>query len=237
MEQNLTFLFSYSFIIAIVLYSVKENLKLEKEVIIASLRALIQLLLLGFSLKYLFSIKSPFLIILTLFSMILFASYEAKRRVGTFKNAFISIATSSTVIITSLLIFGIIDFKVEQVIPIGGMLIGNSLNNYALAVERIKREIKLSRDIIEGYIALGATYNQAVHQLKVLAIKKSLIPVINSLRTVGIVLIPGITTGMIMGGADPIEATTFQLVVMYMILSVALITSIIGVSMNISDSN
>jgi len=230
MIENFQFLLSYSFVVAVLLYSVKENLKLEKEVIIASIRALVQLLLLGFSLHYIFSLESIYSIVAVLFGMTLFASYEAQRRVGTFLSAFISITASFFPILFSLALFGIIELKVEQLIPIGGMLIGNSMSNYALAVERVKREVELSKETIEGYIALGATYKEAVHQLKVWAIKTSLIPVINSLRTVGVVLIPGITTGMIIAGADPLEAVSFQLVVMYMILSVSLVTSIVGVS-------
>jgi putative ABC transport system permease protein len=236
MEGDFQFLLSYSFVIAVLLYSIKENLKLEKEVIIASIRALVQLLLLGFALHYIFSLQSLLSITLVLIGMTLFASYEAQRRVGSFWSAFISISSSSLTILFSLVLFGIIEVKVEQLIPIGGMLIGNSMNNYALAVERVKREVELSKETIEGYIALGATYREAVHQLKVWAIKTSLIPVINSLRTVGVVLIPGITTGMIIAGANPIDAVSFQLVVMYMILSVALITSIVGVSLQLKES-
>jgi putative ABC transport system permease protein len=169
--------------------------------------------------------------------MLLFASYEAHRRVGGFRNALLSITTSSGVVITSLLVFGIIEPTSRELIPIGGMLIGNSLNNYTIGVERIDREIELSKDRIEAYVAIGSTYREATHHLKIHSIKASLIPVINSLRTVGVVLIPGITTGMIIAGADPLSATTFQIVVMYMILSVALLTSIVGLSLRIQSSD
>ncbi len=222
------FLASYLLIIIALLYSYREKLGIEKEIFLSSIRALIQLLILGYILVYIFKLKNPFELLAVLVFMVIFATFTAQRRVKLRKKgyltAFLSIFISSFVVLFSLLILQIITFKPNEIIPIGGMIIGNSLNIYTLTVDRLKSEVKNTITIIEGMVALGASLKKALYFPTKEAIKAALIPTVNSLQTVGIIHIPGVTTGMLLAGAEPLKAVSYQLVIMYMMVAVALFT-------------
>ncbi len=228
------FLASYILVLIALFYSYREKLGIEKELLWNSIRAFIQLLFLGYVLLYVFKLKNPFELILILCLMILFASYTAQKRVNLkekgFLTSFLSIFFSSFIVLFTLIGIGIISFRPNEIIPVGGMIIGNSLNVYSLTVDRLKGEVKNSVDIIENMIALGATLKQAFQFIIKKSIKAALIPTVNSLQTVGIIHIPGITTGMLLAGADPLEAVSYQLVIMYMMVAVALFTGIFTVN-------
>ncbi len=228
------FLISYILILIALYYSYREKLGIEKQIVINSIRAFIQLLILGYLLVYIFKIKNPVYLSLILILMICFAAYTGQNRVKIkekgFITAFICIFSASSLVIGSLILVGVISFKPNEIIPVGGMVIGNSLNIYALTVDRLKGEIKNNIDLIENFISLGATLKQALHSLKKTAVKSALIPTLNLLQTVGIIHIPGITTGMLLAGASPLKAISYQLVILCMIVAVALFTSVITVN-------
>ena len=227
------FLASYLLILIALFYSYKEKLGLEKEILLNSIRAFIQLLILGYLLVFIFKLKNPIHLLGILVFMILFASYTAQKRVKLkergFRTAFLSIFCASFIVLFSLVGMKIITFKPNEIIPVGGMIIGNSLNIYTLVVDRLKGEIKNSIDIIEGMVALGATLKQAMSEPIRNAVKSALIPTLNSLQTVGVIHIPGITTGMLLAGAEPLKAVSYQLVIMYMMVAVALFTGIFSI--------
>ncbi len=224
------FLASYLLIIIALFYSYKEKLGIEKEIFLSSIRALVQLLILGYLLVYIFKLENPLELLGVLFFMVLFATFTAQRRINIkdkgYLTAFFSIFISSFIVLFSLIILQIISFKPNEIIPIGGMIIGNSLNIYTLTVDRLKSEVKNTIHIIEGMVALGASLKKALYFPTKEAIKAALIPTVNSLQTVGIIHIPGVTTGMLLAGAEPLTAVSYQLVIMYMMVAVALFTGI-----------
>ena len=135
----------------------------------------------------------------------------------------------STVIILFIIVgLKIISLKPNEFIPIAGMIIGNSLNTYTLTIERLKREITLQKELIEAFVALGDTVENALKIMQRQAIKAALIPVNNMLQTIGVVAIPGITTGMLLAGASPLEAVSYQIVIIYMLVSINLFSSLFG---------
>ncbi len=228
------FLASYILILIALFYSYKEKLGVERELLVNSIRAFIQLLVLGYTLVYIFKIKNQYLLLGVLFFMVSFAAFTAQRRVKLLRYGFFyamfCIGTASFLVIFSLLALKIISTKPNELIPVGGMVVGNSLNVYTLVVDRLKGEISSKVSLVENMIALGASLRQALHEIKKVAVKSALIPTINSLQTVGIIHIPGITTGMLLAGASPLEAVSYQLAIMYMMVAVALFTSTITVS-------
>ncbi len=228
------FLISYILILIALYYSYREKLGIEKQIVINSIRAFVQLLILGYLLVYIFKIKNPVYLSLVLIFMICFAAYTGQNRVNIkekgFITAFICTFSASFLVIGLLILVGVISFKPNEIIPVGGMVIGNSLNIYALTVDRLKGEIKNNIDLIENFISLGAPLKQALHSLKKIAAKSALIPTLNILQTVGIIHIPGVTTGMLLAGASPLKAISYQLVILYMMVAVALFTSVITVS-------
>jgi putative ABC transport system permease protein len=108
------------------------------------------------------------------------------------------------------------------------MIIGNSLNTYTLTIERIRRELELQKELIEAFVAIGANIKEALKIMQRQAVKAALIPVNNMLQTIGVVAIPGITTGMLLAGASPLKAVSYQIVIIYMLVSINLFSALFG---------
>jgi putative ABC transport system permease protein len=224
-------LIAISFILVLIPSIITYRLKIgiEKEILKNSIRALIQLTILGFVLGFLFKIKNPVFYIPVVLFMLLYSSYIAKKRTSySFKTAFFSLSLSTIIILSILIFLKIISLKPNEFIPIAGMIIGNALNTYTLTIERLKREIELQKELIEAFIAIGAKYSDALKIMQKEAIKAALIPVNNMLQTIGVVAIPGITTGMLLAGASPLKAVTYQIVIIYMLVSINLFSSLFG---------
>jgi putative ABC transport system permease protein len=109
-------------------------------------------------------------------------------------------------------------WKPQYFIPIGGMVIGNSMNAIAIALERLLNEMRSKRQEIEMKLCLGADYKEASIDIVRNAMKAGMIPSINSMMAVGIVFIPGMMTGQILAGANPMTAIKYQIVVMIMLV-------------------
>jgi putative ABC transport system permease protein len=112
-------------------------------------------------------------------------------------------------------------------VPLMGMVIGNSLNSATLAVERLDSELRNGRERVEALLALGATSRQAAAVPMRAAMKAAMIPIINSMMVVGLVSLPGMMTGQILGGSPPLVAIKYQVLVMYMIAFSTTITAFV----------
>lgn len=175
-------------------------------------RMFLQLILLGYLLTYIFTTKNFFLIITILTIMLLVAGFIALRPV-TKKNpkhyfiSFSSIAIGG-IITLSFVIFGVLDLELwyepRFLIPLAGMIFANSMNSVSLAGERF--EVELGR-------------KNSYEKARNIAYKTSLIKDVNSLFAVGLVSIPGMMTGQILGGVDPMIAVVYQIMVMCMIIA------------------
>ena len=222
---------SLSFVLVLIplLISYKLNIGIEKELFFNSLRALIQLTILGFVLGFLFQIQNTLYYIPILIFMLLYSAYIAQKRTNfSFLSAFLSIGLATFIILIILVSLKIISLKPYEFIPIAGMIIGNSLNTYTLTIERLKREITLQKELIEAFIAIGAKLSDAYKIMQKESIKAALIPVNNMLQTIGVVAIPGITTGMLLAGASPLKAVSYQIVIIYMLVSINLFSALFG---------
>jgi putative ABC transport system permease protein len=224
--MELHFLLSYLLVLIALTYSFFKKLELEKEIIINSIRALVQLFLLGLFLSYIFALEGIGYYLVIFCVMVAFGAYTAYKRVGYFLQAFIALGISSMSVLAVLVFLQVISLRPNEIIPIGGMIIGNSLNVYTLFVERYKNEIRQNKNLIEQYLALGLHNETALTDIDKMSVKASLIPIMNTMQTVGIIHIPGIMAGMIIAGADPMSAVTYQVVIMYMILATALFSAL-----------
>ncbi len=224
--------FAYFLVILALLFSIYKKLGLEKEIFISSLRGFFQLFILSFFLIYILASENTLYIFLAYIVMILFASYTAKSRVNLPKYSFfialISISIPSSFVLGSLILVGTLKFEANIIIPIAGMVLGNALNVYTLTIDRLKNNITNSIGKIEGMLSLGVKLEESTKDESINAIKASLHPIINNLQTIGIVFIPGMMSGMIIAGASPLYAFSFQMTIMYMLLTVSLLCSIIA---------
>lgn len=206
------------------------KLGLEKDTLIATLRSIVQLLAVGYILKFVFDANSFVYIFLMVALMILVATFNARKKGEGIKGITWKIALTLVVIevITQgvLLGFDIVPATAQYIIPISGMLIGNSMVLSILFLNRFTAEITSHKDQMELILSLGGTPKQAVHRQLINAVKASMIPTIESQKTIGLVQLPGMMSGQIIGGADPIQAVQFQLLIIFALLTTATLSSI-----------
>jgi putative ABC transport system permease protein len=224
------------FFIAFSLFLIKKwKLGLENTLLIGSLRTFVQLTLMGYVLTWFFDQQHWAFMLMLLLIMILIASYEGTRRqknsIPHFFPAMLVALLSSAIIILGTILLFILDVKPwyspYAAIPIGGMIIGNGLNSTALTANRFVGELKHREKEIETLLALGATPKLAVFDAMKTSIHAALIPNINAMMTVGLVQLPGVMTGQILAGIDPIIAVRYQIMIMYMWFTTATMANMI----------
>lgn len=180
----------------------------------ALFRMLIQLILIGYVLTYIFASDSPYLVVLILSVMLIAASVISlrplqKQQKSLYLYAFVSIFLGG-VFTLMMVIFGVLDlnpwYEPRFLIPLAGMIFANSMNAVSLAAERFESEVERK-----------SNYSDA----RAIAYKAALIPIVNALFAVGLVSLPGMMTGQILSGVDPLIAVRYQMMVMLMILGSA----------------
>jgi putative ABC transport system permease protein len=218
--------------VAVVL-SLYERLDLEREIGIAVVRSFVQLAAIGYVINFIFGLESIGAVALLLAGMVLFAAWTAARRAGSVPRAFavtaVAVGVAAAATLGLLLALGAIPATARYLIPLGGMVIGNSMNAASLTMTRIRDDLAAQRLKVEAALALGATSRQAVTPILKTALQRALIPLIDATKTTGIIFLPGAMVGMIIAGADPLEAVRLQIVVLYMLLgSVSIAAILVG---------
>lgn len=221
----------FIFIIIPIVISKSFNLGLEKDTLIAAIRSFVQLLIVGYILQFIFDQESHIFIILMIM-LIIGAATQNVRKKGleipgiTWKLllAFVAIEVITQGI---LLGFKITPPTAQYIIPISGMIVGNAMVLSILFLNRFMSEVKQNENVIELVLCLGGTPKQAIHKQLITSIQSSVIPTIEQQKTIGLVQLPGMMSGQIIGGADPIEAVLFQILIVFMLLTSATMTSVI----------
>ena len=219
-------LFGLVFIFAAGITSILHSLRLERDLLIGTIRTFVQLFILGYILKFIFNLDNSYLVMGVFAFMILFAAWEIRSRVRERQiSFFFPLLISMTVsyflvayLVTSVMVGVKPWWKPQYFIPLGGMIIGNSMNAIAIALERLLGDLRERRGEVEMKLCLGADYKEASQDIVRNAMRSGMIPSINSLMAVGIVFIPGMMTGQILAGADPLVAIRYQIVVMVMLV-------------------
>ncbi len=224
--------YAFLFVIVAIIVSYREKLGIEKKILYVSILALIQLLILGFVLLYIFSygMIGAFLMIfvmITLASYLIMKEINLNNKTKLFISLFVTFLTTATVSLAILLISHVIKFEPIYVIPLMGMVIGNTMNTIHLALDKIIDLVKSEKDILFGYLALGATELEALKPFIKNAVKSAIIPQMNRTKSVGVIFIPGAMVGMLLSGANPLHAAEIQIVIMWMILSSAVISGVL----------
>ena len=211
------------------LLSWRERLDLEKDMTIACIRAFVQLMAIGYVIHLIFSTESAFWVALMVVAMLAFAAATSARRSrelpGSLTLMLAAIGGSTIVTLGVMLGLGIIPTGARYVIPIAGMIVGNSMNVASVTAVRLLEDARGRRGQIEAALALGASPRQSVQGLVRRAVRLAMVPVIDSTKTMGIVFLPGAMTGMILAGANPLDAVRLQVVVMFMLLAAVSLTA------------
>ena len=207
------------------LISLLFRLGLERRLALASVRTVVQLLLVGYVLQWVFDPAHVLMIIPIVVVMVAVASRSAVMRanrsfVGVTWRAFGTLVLTSlvtTVIVTDIVIGAEPWYGPQYLIPLLGMVLGNSLNGISLCLDSLLEYLSQRRDEVEMHLSLGASRWEAARDALRDSVRRGMIPIINSMMVVGIVALPGMMTGQILQGADPLQAVKYQIVVMFMI--------------------
>ncbi|MCH9808599.1 MAG: iron export ABC transporter permease subunit FetB [Alphaproteobacteria bacterium] len=202
-------------------------LGLERTLLINTVRMTVQLALIGIVLKWIFLQTSPVWTVALALVMVLVAGYEIVSRL-TWRPKGISayLLGSGTLLFvgtlaTAFAIVGIIGpepwYQPRYVLPILGMVLGNAMTGISLTVSTLLETANRERTAIEARLTLGADRFTALGGTLRLALKTGLMPILNAMAASGIVSIPGMMTGQILAGLDPIEATKYQIMIMFLI--------------------
>ena len=215
----------------VVLAAGRRGIHLESDAAIAMVRGLVQIVAVGSILVFL--IRGPrWTGIILLVVMIVAAGATSARRAKKIPGAFAvsawSIACGAGSIIAVMTLLGVIDSAITSLVPIGSMIIANAMNANGLALNRFRSDVLAHVGEVETALALGVEATTSVSPYVQSSFEASLIPAIDSIRSLGIVWIPGLMAGMLVSGASPIYASIYQFVTLAMILAASGLTALIS---------
>jgi putative ABC transport system permease protein len=203
------------------------HLGVARRVLIAAARSTVQLMLVGLVLKVLFAETHPLLIGSMALFMLSVVGIEVlhrqKRRFrGTWGygiGALSMFLSSFSVLVLALTVIVRVEpwYQPQYLIPLLGMLLGNTMSGVAIALDNLTRGAWDARGRIEARLLAGATWSQAIEDIRRDALRSGLIPIVNAMATAGLVSLPGMMTGQILAGSPPMEAAKYQLLMMFLI--------------------
>lgn len=215
-----------------IMISYKEKLELNRDIIVSILRAVIQLLVIGYVLDFIFGLEKLIYTVVLVLVMIFNASINTKKKGFIIENqvliSFISIFIGTAVTLGILIGSKSIGYTPNEVIPVAGMIISNSMVAIGLSYRNLINNFKNNSIAVEVKLSLGANIKEASEEIIRESIKVSIMPTIDSAKTLGIVSLPGMMTGLILAGSSPLVAVKFQIMVTFMILSSSSIATIIA---------
>jgi putative ABC transport system permease protein len=214
-------------VLALAGLSLRLSLGIERKLLVAAARSIVQLSLLGLVLKILFEQSHPLLISALALFMLMVAGYEVMARqqrrfagiwgmgVGTL-SMFIS-SFSVTLLALQVIIQVEPWYSVQYLIPLLGMLLGNTMSGIAIALDNLTHNAWQQRGQIEARLLLGHEWSEAIGEIRRNALRSGLIPIINAMAAAGVVSLPGMMTGQILAGSPPFEAAKYQILILLLI--------------------
>jgi putative ABC transport system permease protein len=203
------------------------SLRVHRSLLWAAARMVVQLLLVGYVLRFVFQLSNPWLTLLVLAVMAGAATYEVgarqDQRLGLLSHYSTGGAATvlATLAITVLALTTTLRphpwYNVREAVPLTGILLGNVMNAVSLALNGFFNSIRRERNAVEARLALGESRYAALHGLAAQSIRTALIPAINVMAAAGVITMPGIMTGQLLAGMDPLAAAKYQILLMFLI--------------------
>jgi len=215
-----------------------QRLRLGRSILWAAARAGVQLLLVGLALRLILDPDaSVWWAWLWVGLMVVFAGRVIRNRAREVPGAALlgTVAMLAVIVVSLAVVFGLGIFPVQgrTIVPLAGMMIGNSMTSCVLVGRRIVAEITERREEVEARLALGLSSADAVRPFVRAALRTALIPQIESTKAVGLVFLPGAMTGLVLAGVDALDAVEVQLAIMYLVLgSVATSVAVMGLGLS-----
>ncbi len=230
---------AYFLILGVILWDIKENYGVWKELVPVSLLAFFQLFLIGFVLLYLIQLHSVVLNLLVILIMTLNASFIASKRFSlkgysrrkVFLSVFLSIASVNYFLLAGYKLLKIVSWDAHMLIPFAGLLIAAGMRSVSLFSYHLKELIVREREILEGFFALGAGNDFVRKYLLRKSIPTTTVVIRDMFKAAGIVHIPGVMVGLLMAGVNPLKAAAMQFLVLSSMLFSMFFTPVIFFSL------
>ncbi|SFC54956.1 putative ABC transport system permease protein [Alkalibacterium subtropicum] len=230
--NNFSLILSTGLLLVAIFIAYKEKLGLSNDIFIAGVRAVIQLFIIGYVLKYVIEIDDFFLTLVMVLFIVFNAGFNAhKRSEGISNSLLISLAAigiGTAITLSIMIVSGAIEWIPSQIVPITGMIASNAMVAIGLTYRALNSKFTDQRQQVLEKLALGANEKQASMSIIRESVKTGMSPSIDSTKTVGLVSLPGMMSGLIFAGVDPTEAIRYQIVVMFMLVAVTSIASFIA---------
>lgn len=213
--------------------------RVAKSLVISAARTVVQLFLIGHVLRLVFDTSEWYWVFAIMFVMLLIAGYEVTARQnrrfsglwGYGLGAFSMFVSAFSVLLLAMLVIVQPEpwYQPRYAIPMLGMLLGNSMTGVALALDRLTDAAWKQRNEVEGKLMLGYSWNEAINSAMVDSMRSGLMPIINAMAAAGVVSLPGMMTGQILGGTPPVEAVKYQILIMFLIAAASGIGTLVAV--------
>lgn len=219
-------------IVATVGISRWRRLGLERDVLVATARAIAQLLAVGYVLAVVIDPDQPIALAWAwLVFMVGFAAWTVSRRApevpGVARLALLALGASTSVTVAVIFGLGIFPAEARAIVPVGGMMVGNAMTSTVVAGRRIVAEFAEKRPDVEARLALGQPWQEASRPSLRSALRTGMTSQIETTKAVGLVFLPGAMTGLILAGVDPVDAVRVQAAIMFLILGAVSINVVV----------
>ena len=215
--------------------SIWQRVDLERDIGIAVVRSFIQLSAIGLVINAIFEQDQLVFVIALITAMVLFGALTARSRArhvpGAFWPLLIALATAGGATLVLVVALGIFEPEPRFLVPVGGMVVGNAMTSAAVALNRLGDDMRAAAPRIEATLALGATASQAALPVVRSSLRSGMISLVDSTKTTGLIFFPGTMVGMLLAGADPVDAVRLQLVLLYTLLGSVAIAALIATSL------
>ncbi|MEG0256147.1 MAG: iron export ABC transporter permease subunit FetB [Vagococcus sp.] len=221
--SNTSLFFASSLVFIALAIDYKEKLGLGKDIFIAAIRAVIQLFIIGYVLSAIFKLDNWLVTTAMVLFIIFNAAYNAGKRASHLENSFLialcAIGIGTTISLSVLFLSGTLEWTPSQIVPITGMIASNAMTAIGVGFRTMQSKFTDQRQQIQEKLTLGATRKQATLPIIRESIKTAMSPSIDSTKTVGLVSLPGMMSGLMFAGIDPTTAIRYQIVVMFMLIA------------------
>jgi len=202
--------------------SLWQRADLEQDIAVAVLRSFLQLTAIGYVINAIFDEDNLVFVFGLIAVMVVFGAFTARGRARAVPRSFVPLLVALSVAATTTLALvvglGIFEPKPRFLVPVGGMVVGNAMTAAAVSLNRLGDEVRSAAGRIEATLALGATVRQAMGPTLRRSLRSGMIPLVDSTKTTGVIFFPGTMVGMLLAGADPVDAVRLQLILLWALL-------------------
>ena len=226
---------SFALIAVAIAVSFWRRAELEQDIAVATVRSFVQLTAVGYVIQAIFDTDSLWLVFALIAVMVVFGAYTARQRAKRVPDAFwpllIALGVAGGATLALVVVLGVFKPTPRYLVPVGGMVVGNSMTAAAVALNRLGDEMTDRAREIEATLALGATATVAAMPSVRRSLRSGTIALIDSTKTTGLIFFPGTMVGMLLAGAAPTDAVRLQLILLWVLLGAVALSALIATTL------